>query len=397
VPVDDARLEQALHGAAPVVEHDGVLDRVASKRTRRRRNRRLATATSAAVAVALVVVTAVFVTRDNGSAPHVAAPGAALSARVVTGDDATGDGRTVTPRPVTLDADPGVLVGPMSVGSTSLSVASHDRGTDGAPLTHVVRIDGTHVIDVKDFKAEILSITEGEGARWALTRNPRAISRSTIPDAFLKRIGAVGDPVSITLPPGSDPVGPIAAVGGAVWVPLRDGVLQYDPADAHFVRRIALAPADTREVAQVGKLAYVSDGGTLRQLDSFTGLGSDSIRFGPEILGLASAGFDGRVLLRNEQAGTEHARVAHADSDDPVRLTAVLPAGFLPDHLEASPTRFWVTGSVDGAPAIALLNSGDGVRATVVVDTTGDTSLAWTDAHTVTAVTDGRMYTITLP
>src|SRR5205823_5948450 len=149
-------------------------------------------------------------------------------------------GRAVKPLPLTLDTDPGVLVGPMSVGATSLSVASHDRGTDGLPLTHVVRIDGDHVVDVKDFKAEIISIAEGEGARWALTRNPRAISGSKIPDTFLKRIGAVGDPVSITLPPGSEPVGPIAAVSGAVWVPVRDGVLQYDPTSLQLERTVDL-------------------------------------------------------------------------------------------------------------------------------------------------------------
>ena len=74
-----------------------------------------------------------------------------------------------------------------------------------------------------------MSIAEGEGARWALTQNLRPTG-GTLPDTFLKRIGAVGDPVSTQLPHDADPVGPIAAVGGAVWVPVRDGVLQYDPA-----------------------------------------------------------------------------------------------------------------------------------------------------------------------
>jgi len=63
-----------------------------------------------------------------------------------------------------------------------IAQAVHDRGTDGTPLTHVVRINGGRVVDVVNFKAEIISITEGEGARWALTRNPRAISVGTIPD-----------------------------------------------------------------------------------------------------------------------------------------------------------------------------------------------------------------------
>ncbi len=394
MPTDDPRLSQALHDAAPVVDAAGALDRVASKRAQRRRHRRLATAASALAVVLLVVVTTVLVTRDDGSSPQVAAPGAGVSARVVTGRDASADGQVVKPQPVTLDADPGVLVAPVTVGSTAVSTASHDRGTDGLPLTHVVRINGTHVIDVVNFKAEIVSIADGEGARWALTRNPRPTG-GKLPDTFLKRIGAVGDPVSAQLPLDSDPVGPIAAVGGAVWVPLRDGVLQYDPTSLTLVRRIDLPPAGARAVAQVGKLAYVTDGGTLRQLEARVGIGG-TIDFGPEVLGLASANFQGRVLLANEQGGGERARVAHADTASPVSIAAVLPAGFEPTRLEASPTRMWVTGTVAGAPAIVLL-ANDGVRATVVLDNARDATLVWMSPRTVTAVADGRMFTISLP
>ena len=394
MPADDARLVQALRDAAPVVEPVGVLDRVAARRTRRRRNRRLATTASALVVVLVVVVTIALVTRDDASSPQVAAPGAGLSARVVTGDDATADGRDATMRAVTLDADPGVLLGPLYVSSTSLSTAGHDRGTDGVPLTHVVRINGDRVVDTVNFKAEIVSITEGEGARWALTRNPRATG-GTLPDTFLKRIGAVGDPISMQLPEDSDPVGPIAAVGGAVWVPLRDGVLQYDPVSLSLRRRIDLPPAGTRQVAQVGKTAAVTDGGTIVQLDPTRGTGSVT-EFGPGVIGLASTNGEGWVLLRNEQGGTEGARVAHANSADPVRVAAVLPNGFRPDRLEASPTRLWVTGTVDGAPAIVLLGN-DGVVATVVLDHAATTALAWTAAHNVSAVTDGRLFTISVP
>ena len=252
MPTDDTRLAQVLHDAAPVVDASGVLDRVASKRVRRRRQRRLATGASALVVVLLVIVVTVLVTRDDTRSPQVAAPGAGLSARVVTGRDATADGQEATPEPVALDADPGVLVAPVTVSSTAVSTASHDRGPDGLPLTHVVRIDGTHVIDVVNFKAEVVSIADGEGARWALTRNPRPTG-GTLPDTFLKRIGAVGDPVSTQLPLDADPVGPVAAVGGAVWVPLRDGVLQFDPATAALAREIPLPAASSRYVAQVGK------------------------------------------------------------------------------------------------------------------------------------------------
>jgi hypothetical protein len=139
----------------------------------------------------------------------------------------------------------------------------------------------------------------------------------------------------------------------------------------------------------------VTDGGTLRQLDARAGIGG-SIDFGPEVLGLASANFEGRVLLANEQGGGERARVAHAETASPVSISAVLPAGFEPTNLDASPTRLWATGTVDGAPAIVLLGD-DGVRATVVLDNARDAALVWTSPRTVTAVADGRMFTISLP
>ena len=100
--------------------------------------------------------------------------------------------------------------------------------------------------------------------------------------------------------------------------------------------------------------------------------------------------------MRNEQGGVEGSRVARATSADPVRITAILPGGFRPDRLEASSTRLWVTGTVDGAPAIVLLGA-DGVRATVVLENARDAALAWTSSRTVTAVTDGRMFTIPVP
>ena len=339
MPADDLRLERALHDAAPVVDTAGVLDQVARKRTRRRRTHRLG-AVAAVLAVLLVIgATAVLVARHDGSSPHVAVPPAGISARVVSGDravDAT-IGRVRAPRPVMLDAPTGTLRAPLYVGTATVSAASDDLDANGVPRSRVVRVDGSQVVDISDFKAQVISITEGEGARWALTRNPRA-TEGTLPDTFLKRIGPVGDPVSHQLPIDADPVGPIAAVGGAVWVPVRDGVVQFDAADGHLVRHLALPAAAHRWVALSGKGAYVTDGGALRRLDPALGL-ADRIDLGPEIIGLAARGFDARVLLRNEQGGTDRARVAAAFEADPVHVGTTLPAGFHADGLESSATQ----------------------------------------------------------
>jgi hypothetical protein len=398
VPTDDPRLEQALSDAAPMVSTTDVVERVTQRRVRRRRNRR-AVQVALAVVVLLVVgtVTVVLTRHDDGSSPNVAAPGSQLHARVVTGSaSVSGDsGTVVMPKRVGLDTDAHLLRPPMLVGTSGLSVASYDPGVEGITPSHVVRIDGAHVDDIVDFKARILSLAEGEGARWAVTQN-HAVTGGRLPDTFLKRIPTAGDATTVQLPADSDPVGPVAATGGAVWVPVRDGVLLYKT-DGSYVRHISLPEADARWVAQVGKLAYVTDGTSLRGLDAANGTVVDSITFGPDVLGLASASADGRVLLANETGGTNRARVARASAANPVQVTATLPDGFDPTGLAASPTRVWATGTVDGAPAIALLRD-HGVRATVVLDNAGaEVALAWTGPHTVRAVTGDQLYDIDLP
>lgn len=397
MPTDDPRLEQALHDAAPAVETSGVVAQVTHRRNRRRRNRRLGAGALALVALLVVATVTVVVTRDDGSSPHIASPGAGLRARVVTGDRAVDGGAGVarTPKRVTLDQDAHILRPPTSEGASGLSIASYDPGVEGDTPSYVLRVDGTHVVDVVDLKARILSIAEGEGARWVLTQNLSATG-GTLPDVFLKRVTAAGVPPSVQLPRDADPVGPVAAVGGAVWVPVRDGVLQFDTA-GNSVRKITLPEADHRWVAQVGKLAAVTDGNSLQTLP-VTGEAGTTTTYGPEIIGLASAGFDGRVLLAAEDGGDEHARVARGVSvKGGVEVTATLPDGFVATGLASSPTRMWATGTVDGSPAIVLLDAA-GVRATVVLENAGGrVALTWTDARTVRAVADGRLFEITLP
>src|SRR5262249_18735606 len=153
-----------------------------------------------------------------------------LRARVIDGDAAVGGdaGTPRTPTLVVLDQDAHLLRAPVQVGTTGLSIASYDPGLEGATPSYVVRVAGARVVDVVDLKARILSIAEGEGARWVLTQNRSVTGGGTVPDTFLKRVTGPGVPQSVQLPKNADPVGPVAAVGGAVWIPVRDGVLQYD-------------------------------------------------------------------------------------------------------------------------------------------------------------------------
>src|SRR4029450_5423332 len=96
-------------------------------------------------------------------------------------------------------------------------------------------------------------------------------------------------------------------------------------------------------------------------------------------------------LLRNEQGGTDRARVAGAVAADPVRTVATLPPWFHADGIESSATRMWATGTVDGAPAIVLLDDA-GVHATVVFDNAPQATLVWSAPHTVTAVANGKLF-----
>src|SRR3954454_14425771 len=196
VPTDDVRLEHALHEAAPDVATHGVVAQVTQRRTRRRRNRRIAAGALALVLLLVVGTITVLVSGDDGSSPHVAAPGAKLQARVIDGHGPVdqGGGTVRMPTLVTLDQDAHLLSGPALVGASALSVASYDPGPDGTAPSHVARIDGTHVVDIVDFKAtRVLSIAEGEGARWVLTQNFETTG-GTVPDAFLKRITGTDPP-----------------------------------------------------------------------------------------------------------------------------------------------------------------------------------------------------------
>jgi hypothetical protein len=56
-----------------------------------------------------------------------------------------------------------------------------------------------------------------------------------------------------------------------------------------------------------------------------------------------------------------------------------------------------VTGTVDGAPAIALLGDHGVVASVVLEHANGDAALAWTGPKTVRAVAGGALYAIRLP
>ncbi|MEX1006907.1 MAG: hypothetical protein WD271_03585 [Acidimicrobiia bacterium] len=385
------QLEQSLRAAVPRVATNGVLDRVAHKRARRHTVRRIelgAVAFVLVVALSMVVVLA----QEDGEVSRVAAPGGASTVRVITGGAAVTPkaGTARTPVPVTLDPDQGYVRGPLVVSGSTLSLAAydHDRDSFTYPPSRIVRLDDRTFREEgrTDLKAEILSIANGDGgARWVVTRNPAP--PNGLPDTFLKRIGADGAVVSTLLPPGTDPVGEVVAGSGAVWIPVRDGVLRYDAATARLTARIDLSPTDTRAVAVgSGVISVTTAGGgvqLLRPDGSGTLKPSGGVADGP-VIDLAQDGVGGVLTLGTDGATGQ----VHVGDQR-------LPRGFAATSLSAADGRVWVEGTAGGAPAVVLLGGAHGMT-TVVLDKGRDASFAWIGPNTVLAVSNGTLLRIDL-
>jgi hypothetical protein len=181
----EEQLERSLRAAAPRVATAGVVDRVEHKRDRRRARRRAELGALGVVVVALLSLAVVFVRSDGESARVMATGG-----RVITGDaDVTPRAGTArAPVSITLDPDQGYVRGPLVFSGDTLSLAAydHDGDTFTFPPSRTVQVD-TRTFDELgrvDLKAEILSIADGEGARWVVTRNPKPATG--LPDAVLR-------------------------------------------------------------------------------------------------------------------------------------------------------------------------------------------------------------------
>jgi hypothetical protein len=379
------QLQRALRTSAPRVSTTGVLEEVASKRARRRTRRRIELAAVAAIVVATASLTVVLA-GDRGPSTRVTTP----AGRVITGDAAVtgGAGTTRAPVPVALDPDQGYVRGPLVVRGATLSLAAYDHDDNGFhfPPSRIVRIDSRTFREEgrTDLKAEILSIADGDGARWVVTRNPKP--PNGLPDAFLKRIGPDGGVQSTLLPPGSDPVGRIAVGAGAVWIPLRDGVLRYDTTALQFTARYDLAPSDTRVVAFTTHVVATDRGDlvALRPDGTVGGLSAGTLNRDRVVALTTSSGGD---LLRLTVSRTSSQASVGSER---------LPRGFTAATLTASNGRVWVEGTVGGSPAVVLLREDGPIQATIVLDDAHDASFAWVRSDTVLAVSNGVLLRIDL-
>ncbi len=425
MPELDDLLRDGLRDAArePSVDPGAVVQRVAAKRAHRRTVRQVRAGGLAVVAV-LAVVLGSFALFDTGagdgrSRREIAAPGtgAPPAVLVLPGDLAlrplVAKGPAASTDPLVLSADEGYVRGPLLASGNVVTATGYDR--DGSsftfPPSRIVRFDAAtgNVQDRVDLQGEILELSDGEGARWALTRDKTVLGPQD-PEFRVKRIAPDGSDVSNAVPPPNRPVGSISASGGAVWVPVADGVLRFDPATGQYAGKIPLPETTARHrgIAVVGKAAYVTTGGTLGRLDP----GSNSIApafttvafpAGSELLDVVSDEQTNKSFVLDLVGG--QLQLFEFDSFAVNRQPAQipLPAGFaLADAdrpvLHEANGVVWLEGAVevDGNPVVLQLDAtGTRVERSLVLSTP-DEGLAFTTRDAAVLTSAGTVFRITL-
>ena len=420
----DAQLTAAVRGAARTpAETDGagLATQVAAKRAHRRRVRQARAGALAVAAVVAVVVASVAIVGgsdgggNGGSGRRQVAAGGnggTPTVRVVDGDTLTGPlraaGRGATVAPITLSTAEGYLRGPLqATGDLVTATAYNPSGnTFTFPPSAIVRFTaGTgQVTDRVDLQGEIQALSDGEGARFAQTRD-KTVTGPQDPEFRVKRITADDQHVSNPIPPPNHPAGPIVAGGGAVWVPVTDGVLRFDPATGAYEGKVPLPTVTFRRgIALLGKgAAYVTDGGTIRRLDP----GSDATPAPDQTLPLPPTGSLLDVVAQGN-GGLALARDAHTGGALLVRFGVLpgvaqapallpLPAGVEATALHTSNGVTWVDATIGAAP-VALVLGADGTRVehTIVLLDTADQSLTFTSRTSGVLTSGGVAYRITL-
>ena len=398
MPGTDDRIRDALRVTAREPSVDGVVERVRGKRQRRRMIRRVETGVFVAAVITAAAVMSANLLGDPDRRPEIAVPPRPTEGpvvRVADGLDTEAEGAVAKVTPVRVQPDEGYVRGPLFVQDGRLTFAAYNRvGSSWEyPPSRIIRVrsDGTE-IDRVLLEGEILSFTVGEGVRWALTHD------KTVTDAEfrVKRIAPDNTHSTSSLPLGEQPVGDIVADGGGVWVPVRDGVLRFDPVTGRFANKVTLSTiTDRRAVVGGTKAVFATDGLQDVQLDPASSIP-------PGVIGdVTAAGVDevvdaeeSGVHLGRNRDGTRWSLV-YADA------TLALPPGISEPTLRASAGSIWVDAATDGN-IVLQLDIGDGrprVDRTISIDGAGDRSdvfVTFIDADTMFVTSEGRLYRVDL-
>ena len=211
--------------------------------------------------------------------------------------------------------------------------------------------------DRVDLEGEIVALADGEGARWALTRD-QVVDGPTDPRFRVKRSPATERLRRTRFRPAKSRPARSSAGGGAVWVPVRDGVLRYDLTTGAFAAKIPLAPAERRDRRR--REGHVRERWRRRCCGWTRRRALRRRRARPSatpVLGLTSSPRTPLVELLAPDV-TGEAIVADAFGDRMVRLPANVDAS----GLRSANGVVWVDATIDGTVVAILL---DEVRAAV--------------------------------
>jgi hypothetical protein len=409
----DDRLRDALRSTAQEPSLEGVAERVHAKRARRRTVRRLeALGTVAVVAAAVTVGSVALLEEDRREISVPPAAARSVAVRVAAGLDLGARQREVKVTRVRLEPDEGYVRGPLLVTGNELILAAYDR--DGStykfPPSRIVRVraDGT-VVDRVDLQGEIQSLDDGEGARWALTRDKTVIGPED-PEFRVKRIGPDGTVASNAVPPGEQPVGDIVAEGGGVWVPVLDGVLRFDVASGEFAAKIPLEGPALHRVVPLGKFVGVTDGHAIKRLDPNTDRAFetdtvvlDELDDGADITGLAAAAGGGAAVAWSQEFDEIAVSLFELGSTQPLDQRLDELRGEVPQSLFVVDDTVWVwVNSNPGRRALVKLAiTPDGLEPIQTAFVTARGSevdhLAVAPDNTVFFTIDGQLYRVRLP
>jgi len=395
MPTVDERLEQ-LFAATAVEPRDVDVFGAVTRKRHQRRTRRVVRNTSVALLALLVVVGSLaWLADERDSEPTVAPAGRESVASRKLGD------AWLRAQPVALTPDLGYVRGPLLQSGDYLELATYERDGTGfkVPPSHVVRVDTTgRVLDEIVLQGEILSLADGEGARWVVTHDADNVKDRQY---RVKRIGVDGTPVSNAFPRGVEPRGPIVAAGGAAWVPVEHGVLRFDSATGAYVGTVAAPDADRiPRLVRIGRdvYAYSVTGSKLMKLEATTLAPPTVVSTDVSLLSVAAT--PGDAWAMTQLAG--RTVVAPLDPSTGIldRARAVqLPKRFHGSELQAAGNTLWVAGTFpdlqSGITRVVVHNDGRAVAdEPVMLRVPNPSDVLGTEGHGVLVAADGALYRV---
>jgi hypothetical protein len=397
----DERLERLFTDVAVEPMGDSDVFAAVARKRQQRHTRRVARNVVAAVALLVVLGGSLaWLTADRGTEPAVAPTKRDSVPRL---RDAW-----LGARPIELAPGLGYVRGPLVQSGDGVSLASYDRDGRGGfkvPPSHVVRVDasGRAIGKAVQLQGEILSLAEGEGARWVVTHDGTNVATRLY---RVKRIAPDNEVRSNEFPPDEAPTGSIVAAAGAAWVPVDGGVLRFDAATGSFVEKVELAGWRLPQLVQAGSEVYAynplmrpGDGSALGQVARLSiGASPTIVRTGIAPLSVtasgngawAAVGEGGRSVIVPVDLSTGHVDRARA---------VELPRRFFGSQLQGVGNTLWVRGSFTdkqaGIARIEIRPNGRGVAGDAVLfRAPNNADVLGLDGNDVLVAADGALYRV---